>query len=543
MNKFQKELLQESLKSEKRILSDLRKTYEQAEKDIDERLQALLNRFNATDDANLQRSIIYQMDYQKALKQQVSGILDSLNGRQFESISDYIQKSYEDGFIGTLYDLQGQGVPLIFPIDQEQVTTAIAKETKLSKSLYSALGEDVADLKKRVQNELSRGIAQNHSYAEIAKNIRNQTRIGYNRAARIARTEGHRVQQAAQADAQLKAKEAGADVVKQWDATLDGRTRNAHRTLDGQVRELDEPFEINGNKAMYPGNFGIPGQDIHCRCVTLTRARWAVDDETGATKFDNETGQLVEIESKSYQDFKKKYWKSLDKSTDQSNNGGAFSDSAYTEERKANALRDTSGGQDFDKEYRSQSGEIWRNATDEQKDAIVWYSDDGFVDINENLRNGKPDADAMAIRELIDKSTFTKDTWLQRGDSRNGFAMQLGIDGDEFLYSSEGQMKKKLIGKTFTKKDFTSTGSAMGTGLKRNITSRIYCPAGTKGLYMEPFASKGMGGGRNWDGISTQRSFSTEDETILQSNTTFRITDVKKTPAGKWEIETEVIGQ
>lgn len=311
MNKYQKELLQNSLKDEKKVLSDLRKTYEQAEKDIDARIEDLLARFNATDDANLQRTIIYQVDYQKALKKQISGILDNLNGQQFNTISDYIRNCYEDGFIGTLYDLQGQGVPLIFPIDQEQVTTAIAKETKLSKSLYSALGEDVADLKKRVQNELSRGIAQNHSYAQMARNIKNQTTIGYNRAARIARTEGHRVQQAAQADAQLKAKEAGADVVKQWDSTLDGRTRNAHRALDGQIRELDEPFEINGHKAQYPGDFGIPGQDIHCRCVTLTRARWAVDDETEATKFDNETGQLVEIESKNYQDFKKKYYDNL----------------------------------------------------------------------------------------------------------------------------------------------------------------------------------------------------------------------------------------
>ena len=36
------------------------------------------------------------------------------------------------------------------------------------------------------------------------------------------------------------AKKAGADVVKQWDATLDDRTREDHRTLDGTLAEVDE---------------------------------------------------------------------------------------------------------------------------------------------------------------------------------------------------------------------------------------------------------------------------------------------------------------
>ena len=58
----------------------------------------------------------------------------------------------------------------------------------------------------------------------------------------------------------------GADILKQWDATLDKKTRKAHRLLD-------EPFEINGHKAMYPSNFGIPSLDINCRCAILQRTK------------------------------------------------------------------------------------------------------------------------------------------------------------------------------------------------------------------------------------------------------------------------------
>ena len=54
-----------------------------------------------------------------------------------------------------------------------------------------------------------------------------------NNAYRIARTEGHRIQNQSVMDAANKAKDKGVDVVKQWDATLDARTRPHHAMLDG----------------------------------------------------------------------------------------------------------------------------------------------------------------------------------------------------------------------------------------------------------------------------------------------------------------------
>ena len=115
-------------------------------------------------------------------------------------------------------------------------------------------------------------------YADIARNIRNYGRVSMDKAITIARTEGHRIQEESRNEARHKAKEAGADIVKQWDSTLDSRTRPTHQKLDGQIRELDEPFEVNGMKAMYPSGFGKAKEDINCRCVCLQRARWALDD-------------------------------------------------------------------------------------------------------------------------------------------------------------------------------------------------------------------------------------------------------------------------
>ena len=46
-----------------------------------------------------------------------------------------------------------------------------------------------------------------------------------------------------------------------------------------QIRELNEPFEINGHKAMYPSNFGIPSLDINCICAFLQRTRLTLDQD------------------------------------------------------------------------------------------------------------------------------------------------------------------------------------------------------------------------------------------------------------------------
>ncbi len=96
-------------------------------------------------------------------------------------------------------------------------------------------------------------------------------------AMRITRTEAHRISQQAAYDALKKAKDNGADVVKQWDATLDKRTRPSHARVDGEIRELDEPFS---NGLMKPGDpNGRAAEVINCRCQLLQRARCALDED------------------------------------------------------------------------------------------------------------------------------------------------------------------------------------------------------------------------------------------------------------------------
>lgn len=323
MNKNQKLVQQQFINNEEVVIKRLKSVYKQSLKDIEGKAKALqkdieqldiLAKLSISDEEkeiilSKKRSKVYQKQYQDSLKKQVGGIYDSMLKEEYKTISEYLNKCYEDGFVGTMFDLQGQGIPLCFPLDQESMVRAVQLDSKISQGLYSRLGEDVSLLKKKITTQVSRGISTGMSFEQIAKQLAGYTNIGYNNAIRIARTEGHRIQVQAGMDACYKAKNMGADIVKQWDSTLDSSTRESHAKVDGEIRELDKAFS---NGLMFPGDpSGIAAEVINCRCALLQRARWALDDNF--TKMDNERKELIEIKATDYDEFKTKYFEEAQK--------------------------------------------------------------------------------------------------------------------------------------------------------------------------------------------------------------------------------------
>lgn len=301
MNKREIEVIRGQLDSEEKVLKDLTKMYARALRDIETKIRMLQS-------DTLTQSRIYQIQYQKALKGQIEGILEKLHGDEYSTIQKYLSGSYTDAYVGEMYNLHGQGVPIIVPIDRAAAVKAIVTDSKLSVELYASLGYDMDKLKKHIREEITRGIAASLPYEQIAQNISSYTSMPLSNAKRIARTEGHRIQQASADDARNAAKAKGADLVKQWDASLDGATRPIHRRLDGKIVEIGKPFIIGKYKVMYPGKFNDPGQDCNCRCVCLTRARSALDKKE--LEVLKERAAFFKLDkTEDFEDFKKKYLK------------------------------------------------------------------------------------------------------------------------------------------------------------------------------------------------------------------------------------------
>lgn len=342
MNKHQKLVQQQFINDEEKVIKRLKTIYNQSYKDITGKIKTLdssiadlqkaladvgeneigdiaaaflkgkqhitPNEAKATLQSMIQ-SKVYQKNYQKALQKRVDDVLGKMLDKEFTTVSEYINECYENGFIGTMFDLQGQGIPMCFPLDQEAMVRAVQLDSKISKGLYTKLGEDVTLLKRKITAQVSRGISTGMSYQQVAQQLAGYTSIGFNNAVRIARTEGHRVQVQSAMDACYKAKDKGADIVKQWDAAMDKRTRESHAMVDGEIRELDKPFS---NGLMFPGDpAGGAGEVVNCRCALLQMARWALDDDELQTLKDRAAYFGLD-KAETFEEYKKKYLKAAE---------------------------------------------------------------------------------------------------------------------------------------------------------------------------------------------------------------------------------------
>lgn len=223
-----------------------------------------------------------------------------------------------------------------------------------------------------------------------------------------------------------------------------------------------------------------------------------------------------------------------------------FDADAYSQARKDAAVW-AKNTKDADDILRAKCGEVWRNATDEEKNAIFGYTS-SYHNINEPLRgltyygsaaDTQLGLDRIPLMEsIINKSYYDKDIWLQRG----GGMVELKKFGlSNYAYATDAEIMA-LIGKEGTEGAFTSAGVAKGKGFGGNVITNIYAPRGTKMMYAEPYSSFGNGSGRSWDGIAKQSTFGSESEIILQRGTTFRVTKVEKS-GNTWYIDVEVINQ
>lgn len=299
MRKYEKLAYAYMLDEEKGVLDALEKVYQRALRDINERIKLL-----QADE--LLQNRVYRKQQQEALKGQIEAILERLHTQEYETIEEYLKESYTDGIVAVIYSLHKQDLPLTMPIDQAQVVKALVTNSAISEGLYKSLGVDTKHLRKVIASEISRGIASGAAYSEIIRNVANQAGVAKNRARTIVLSESHRIREEASQDARVEAKKQGCNIVKQWDATLDGKTRDSHRRLDGQIREVDEPFEIDGKTAMQPGGFGRAEEDCNCRCVALTRAVWALDEKELETL--KERADYFELDkTDSFEEFKRKY--------------------------------------------------------------------------------------------------------------------------------------------------------------------------------------------------------------------------------------------
>lgn len=120
----------------------------------------------------------------------------------------------------------------------------------------------------QIRELVTRGEQEGAGVDVIARAIRqNMPQMSRLRSHVIARTETHMASAWA---TQTAAEESGIELVKEWCASGDARTRETHQEADGQRQPLSMAFNVGGEMLEYPGDpHGSAENIVMCRCVGL----------------------------------------------------------------------------------------------------------------------------------------------------------------------------------------------------------------------------------------------------------------------------------
>ena len=143
-------------------------------------------------------------------------------------------------------------------------------------------GKQVAETTEdRVKELLVKGFEEGLGSYDIADTIQADTYFSYTRAEMVARTEV--ISSCNYADFAMWHFDDGI-YAKKWSATGDDRTRLSHSIADGQVKKIDEPFIVGGEKLMYPldSSLGASAENIvNCRCTMFHLTKEEYEKEKG----------------------------------------------------------------------------------------------------------------------------------------------------------------------------------------------------------------------------------------------------------------------
>lgn len=336
MTKYEKEILQAQLDLEEKIGHDLKAAIQRALNKIAQKVKELqlseimeklpeAAAFSVLDTSGepielpQQRGQVYQAQYQREITESVQEPIQALETETQEIVKRSFWEYFALGALATMYLLHRQKTPLIFPVSSSAQHVDAAKCTSGIKvtfsdvhvaESYKYIRNAYRDLQVRSVADISRHIANGVPYNKIARDMANNMNAtpfskAYSKAMTIVRTEGGRIRSEAEYQVQLAAKARGADIVKEWSATLDGKTRDSHMLVDGEVREIEDRFS---NGLLYPCEAGQAAAEvINCRCVALTRVRRALNN--GFSKMDNFTKEIRDFNTpEDYATFKEAYW-------------------------------------------------------------------------------------------------------------------------------------------------------------------------------------------------------------------------------------------
>ena len=298
-NKYWLEIERLSNKSEAQTNAQLKALYRESLKDLNTRIGTFM-----AEHQDMRYVDMLQLNRMKSIYAQIDDSLAKLTGGVRDIAYKADLQELEYGYFGEWYNIEKQlGSNISYGLMSEnrirQLIEFPVNGIPLSKRLY---GEVLLANQKSIKGVLAEGLIQGYDNKKMARRLSETMDVSYGKAKTIVRTESGRINSMARQDAVEHASELGVDTKKEWVSTLDRKTRHTHQELDGQIVGVSEDFTSPaGYRAPQPRMFGVPSEDINCRCGCTSVVYGFRADK----RRDNESKKV--IDNVSYSDWLKKY--------------------------------------------------------------------------------------------------------------------------------------------------------------------------------------------------------------------------------------------
>lgn len=269
--------------------SHLSAIYDQAHKEIEAKAAAYFEQFKKLDaqkrklvDAGKlseeeykkwrHNKIMYGKHWTK-LKSQLAEEYANVNRTALAYINGKLPEVYAMNYNDIVAEIDDKVKGYSFElVDAQTVKNLATKDETLLPYKYLNGVKDVRWNTQKVNAAVLQGILQGESIPNLAKRLQSVTTMNKVSSIRNARTAITSAECKGRQDSYEKATQDGIKLKREWIAAIDGRTRHAHRLLDGQLADVDKPFKSELGDIMFPGDpTADPSNVYNCRCTIAAK--------------------------------------------------------------------------------------------------------------------------------------------------------------------------------------------------------------------------------------------------------------------------------
>ena len=217
--------------------------------------------------ANAKRELTLMDKRFKDLTETTAAQFANVNKTALAYVNGQLPDVYSINYNAISQSVDGVGGYTFALVDADTVKNLATTDKSLLP--YKQLDEktDIRWNVKKMNAEVLQGILQGEPMDKIAGRLSKVTEMNETAAIRNARTMVTGAENKGRQDSYKRAEEDGIVMKREWIATNDSRTRHWHAELDGVEVDVDEPWENEFGKIMFPGDPSAdPANTYNCRC-------------------------------------------------------------------------------------------------------------------------------------------------------------------------------------------------------------------------------------------------------------------------------------